>query len=1034
MLFVHQSNQLETLAEQFSDLYRSAVANPLASELVVVPNYAIERWLSLKLADQLGISANLEFGFPAEFSWTMLRSVIGTLPETAPFVPGNLRWLILSVLEEDAAEFSELAAYLNQADQQRYYELACQIETVFDRYLFYRPGWILDWESGHDADHWQARLWKKLVTLTEGMHWVNLRKKFMRSLSAPQRELPQRVSFFGVSELSPGYLELLGSLAAKMDIHIYAVNPCEVFWSDITDVKNILKAPQEVSEYLEAGNPLLASMGRQGRDFFDLLLSLDNVEEEAVFITPQSESLLASIQRDVLALEQRSTEKPEDITTDSISIHSCHSLMREAEIMHDQILAALEQDPSLTPADIVIMTPNIDIAAPYIDAVFSTATHKIPYSISDVGMNANNEMAETLEALLELPTSRFEVNRVLGLLEYSVVRARFGLNKTAVKNITEWCLNTNIRWGIDAQSKKASDLPATPEHTWRNGLNRMLLGYMMNSDEFYQDTLAYTEIEGTLAVDLGRFSEFTERLFTVASWGSLKMPLSDWIEKLNQMIDFCTLAENNESVERQQLRALLQALVDQCAVADYHNDLDFKCLRHLVQQAIENNTDSRKFMSEGVTVSRFTPMRNVPFDVVCLIGMNDKDFPKRVPKQSFDLAAKEFRRGDRSARNSDRYLFLESLLSTRKKLIISYCGQDIQSNDSLPPSVLVNELLDYILNCYGIEADNIVIRHPLQSFSSRYFNPAEKQEKLFTYHDFGRGLAPQNNNASIQFLDKDTKIKSEVPAIVELHQLEQFLKSPVRYFVREIMGISLGEQLADLPEREPFQIESFMDAEVLQLIIDDEDHALAKLRALGFLPHGEPGKQLFQQHQEIAHQFITRLPELEAPKTEYLDIKVGQYQLRGTLNNLYQTGQFVVQMNPLWASWRLPVWLKHLALCSIENSEYENTTRIYTPNEDLALSAVEEPQQYLNTMIETFIEGRSRAIKLFPKTSFEYANTDKLGNAYKKWLDGFGYSGEGSKEEYQLAFRGTDVQLDEEFTELSDKLFKPFIEHLQDVD
>ncbi len=1033
MLFVHQSNQLESLAEQFSELYSSPVADPLSSELVVVPNYAIERWLSLKLTDQLGISANLEFGFPAEFSWTMLRSVIGTLPETAPFAPGNLRWLILSVLEDESAEFPELAAYLNQADQQRYYELACQIETVFDRYLFYRPGWILDWESGHDAEHWQARLWRKLVSRTEGMHWVNLRKKFMRSLSTPRRQLPQRVSFFGVSELSPGYLELLGSLAAEMDIHIYAVNPCEVFWSDIVDVKNILQAPQEVSEYLETGNPLLASMGRQGRDFFDLLLNLDNVEEQAVFITPPLDTLLASIQRDVLALEQRSVEKPEDITTDSISIHSCHSLMREAEVMHDQILATLEQDPSLTPADIVIMTPNIDIAAPYIEAVFSTATHKIPYSISDVGMSSSNEMAETLEALLELPTSRFEVNRVLGLLEYSVVRARFGLSKTAVKNITQWCLNTNIRWGIDAQSRKASGLPDTPEHTWQNGLNRMLLGYMMNSDEFYQDTLAYTEIEGSLAVDLGRFSEFTQRLFSVASWGSLKMPLPDWIEKLNQMIDFCTLAENTESVERQQLRALLQGLVDQCAVSGYDNDLDFKCLRHLVQQTIENTTDSRKFMSEGVTISRFTPMRNVPFAVVCLIGMNDKDFPKRVPKQSFDLAANEFRRGDRSARNSDRYLFLESLLSARKKLMISYCGQDIQSNDSLPPSVLVNELLDYILTSYGIESKNVVVKHPLQSFSSRYFNAAEKQEKLFTYHDFGRGQQLQDQNDSIQFLDKDTKIKAAVPEIIELHQLEQFLKSPVRYFLREIMGVSLGEQLSELPEREPFQVERFMDAEVLQLIIDNEDQALAKLRALGFLPHGEPGKQLFHQHQKIAKEFLSRLPELESPQTEYLDIKVGQYQLRGSLNNLYQGGQFIVQMNPVWASWRLPVWLKHLALCSIENSAYKHTTRIYTPDEDVALKAVEEPHQYLETIIKTFLEGRSRAIKLFPKTSFEYANTNKVGNAYKKWVDGH-YPGEGSKDEYQLAFRGSNVQLDEEFTDLSDRLFKPFIAHLQDAD
>lgn len=1042
MLFVHQSNQLELLAEQFSEHYRNPVVDPLASELVVVPNYAIERWLSLTLADHLGISANLSFSFPAEFSWAMLRTVIGTLPETAPFAPGNLRWRILSLLEAEAAEFPELDAYLHQADQKRVYELACQIETIFDRYLFYRPGWILDWENGQDADHWQARLWGKLVAETQGMHWVNLRHKFTQCLASPKRKLPLRVSFFGVTELSPGYLELLGSLSLEMDIHIFAVNPCEVFWSDITDEKSILKAADAVSEYLEVGNPLLASMGRQGRDFFDLLLSLNCVEEKLRFVPLQADTLLSHIQQDVLALHQREANSTGDISATpdflaSISIHSCHSWMREAEVIHDQILAALARDASLTPADVVIMTPDIEIAAPYLDAVFSTATQKLPYTISDIGLNSTNEMAETLLALLEIPGSRFEVNRILGLLEFAVVRARFGLDKTAVKQIADWCLQTNIRWGIDAQSRKKSGLPETHEHSWKNGLNRMLLGYMMNSDGFYEGTLAYTEIEGSLAVDLGRFVEFAEKLFTIAAWETQKLSLPKWIENLNQTIDLFSLAENSESVERQQLRALLQGLADQGEVSGYDNDLDFKCLRHLVQQEIENNTDSRKFMSEGVTVSRFSPMRNVPFAVVCLMGMNDKDFPKRIPKQSFDLASQAFWRGDRSARNADRYLFLESILSARKKLIISYSGQDIQTNESRPPSVLVNELLDYIETGYGVAAKEMVVKHPLQSFSTRYLNQnPEGEQPLFTYQEFAQGKGSTDQTGRFQFMDDDAVIAIETPEIIELSQLERFFKSPVRYFLQQVMGISLGEELADLAEREPFQIESFIDAEILQMIADNEAEALIRLRALGYLPHGKPGDQLFEQQQQIAHSFLSRLPALDSPKTEHFEIKVGSTVLRGSLNNLYPDGQFIVQMNPVWASWRIPVWLRHLVLCSIDSNAYDHSTKIFTPDEDVCLAQVDHPQQYLQSLIDTFIEGQSKAIKLFPKTSYEYALADKpekaLEKATGKWLDAFNYTGEGSKEEYQLAFRGSPMPLDNEFTQLSEKLFKPFISHLQD--
>ena len=62
----------------------------------------------------------------------------------------------------------------------------------------------------------------------------------------------------------------------------------------------------------------------------------------------------------------------------------------------------------------------------------------------------------------------------------------------------------------------------------------------------------------------------------------------------------------------------------------------------------------------------------------------------------FDLIARHPRRGDRSLRDEDRYLFLESILSARECLYISYLGQSIQDNSEIPPSVLVSELLDYI--------------------------------------------------------------------------------------------------------------------------------------------------------------------------------------------------------------------------------------------------------------------------------------------------------------------------------------------------
>lgn len=101
-----------------------------------------------------------------------------------------------------------------------------------------------------------------------------------------------------------------------------------------------------------------------------------------------------------------------------------------------------------------------------------------------------------------------------------------------------------------------------------------------------------------------------------------------------------------------------------------------------------------RFLGGGVTCCAMVPMRSIPFPVVCLIGMNDDAYPRPHRPVSFDLMADRFRRGDRSRRQDDRYLFLETLLSARRCFYLSYVGQNIRDNTILPPSVLVGELLD----------------------------------------------------------------------------------------------------------------------------------------------------------------------------------------------------------------------------------------------------------------------------------------------------------------------------------------------------
>ncbi|MDE4963606.1 exodeoxyribonuclease V subunit gamma, partial [Francisella tularensis] len=82
-----------------------------------------------------------------------------------------------------------------------------------------------------------------------------------------------------------------------------------------------------------------------------------------------------------------------------------------------------------------------------------------------------------------------------------------------------------------------------------------------------------------------------------------------------------------------------------------------------------------------VTFCSMTPIRSVQFRVIAMIGLNNGKFPHQESAISFDLIARIGRKkGDRTKRDDDRYFFLESILSARDNLYISYICRSVNTN------------------------------------------------------------------------------------------------------------------------------------------------------------------------------------------------------------------------------------------------------------------------------------------------------------------------------------------------------------------
>ena len=425
----------------------------------------------------------------------------------------------------------------------------------------------------------------------------------------------------------------------------------------------------------------------------------------------------------------------------TIQVHSCHSEMREVEVLHDQLLALLADNPGLQPQDIVVMMPDVATYAPFIEAVFDTPeiqTQRIPYSIADRTARVENGIIDTFLAILELSGSRFGASSLLNILESPAVQGRFELAQADLETIRVWIDKAAIRWGIDAAHREKIGLPAFAQNTWREGLDRLLLGYALpgGNRQLFQNILPCDEIEGGLAETLGNFIEFTSRIFETAQELETARTLGGWQVTLREVVD--RFFDPTEDVEREilQVRRVLESLGETGAASGFDETVELDVVLAFLTDAFGSAVSGSGFLLGAVTFCALKPMRSIPFKVIAILGMNDTAYPRKPVVTGFDLIAQNPQPGDRSVRDDDRYLFLEALLSAREVFYVSYIGQSIKDNSALPPSVLVSELLDYLDRAFEMPQERmakeyLVTRHRLHPFNVDYFS--EVDERLFSY-------------------------------------------------------------------------------------------------------------------------------------------------------------------------------------------------------------------------------------------------------------------------------------------------------------
>lgn len=1010
------------LAPLFDHLAESLARAPLApreSEVIVVQSQGMRRWLTLQLADRFGCAGSLSLPFPASFVRELGERLGPERPlrdERDPFSRDALAWRIdalLAALPQGDDTFAPLRSYLRGGDgrtpmdERARFGLAAQVAARFDDYQMFRADILREWEAGRDTPHdlpharWQAALWRTLCA-DAGDGALHLAARMRRMIDtlhgAPPATLPPRITVFGVSTLPPVFVELLVALARHVPVTIHSA----------------ALAP-------DAPHPIAATFGSQSREFLDALARLGAQVTHLPAHMGKGDGILATLQRE-LGANDAGTSTVTLLDDDcSLRIHDAHGQLRQVELIRDQLLAALGDDPTLRPHDILLLVPDAAEWAPIVDAVFgvkSDDTPRIPYRIADRPLRRTEPAAEALMRLLALEGGRFERSEVLAFLSHPLARQAAGLTEGEVESLEALIDRANVRWGYDDKSREALGLPRYEDASWRAGLDRLLLGTAVGRLD--DEVLGVLPEAGDTAGEpeiLATFAEWVDDLHaTIAGWRAART-LADWSAVLLATVERFLVADD---VAEQQMVLALMATIRRLPalqeVARYGSLVPFAVVRDWLEGELDDDGFGSGFLQGGMTVAALKPMRSLPFRVIAVAGLDDGVFPRRERRSAFDLLEHPRREGDRDLRSDDRQLFLDLLLAAQDRLVLAYSGRAVSDNSPRAPSVVIDELLDHLdRRTHGAARRALVVAHPLQPFSPSYFAP-DRDPRLVTWsraHASAAMATARQRDGDLAFVT--TPIASTLPVAravapsvappkgtpaatsaatpttrleLTLDDLVACWENPSRFFCTRVLRLTLPGDDAGVADEEMFEPSPMeqggVRAKMLASALGGERDAERERRRLvanGALPPQALGIAWHDRLQEQVQEVLDQVPPNHT-RAEPVSFTVNGdgWRFTGRINGIRDGKRYVVRAGPIGAGHRIRAWVEHVAMCAARDAGVAAlpSSTVLVGKKDkkvvsLHLAAFRDAHQLLHALVAAYREGHAAPLSFFPQAAWAWS-------------------------------------------------------------
>lgn len=805
------SSSLKTLSESFCrSLAEALPEDPLDPVTVIVPNRDLSRWLSMEIARQQGVMGNIRYLLPSEWFWQRVRTLFPGLPKELPSDRGALKWILFRILSEDQ-EWEKLPTTLRtwlerqpERGQERLWNLSGVVASLFDQYQVYRPDLVNDWSRGvlqgnRDEEKWQSFLWKRI-----NEKWNTLDDKSLRH---------HRGEFFEVlyqdiitSEPADGPLMLFNpGLIPPPLVRLFMEQAryCQVRHYITCSFASVLG---EKGGWPEWENPLLSSMAGEQVALITQLKTEAARSRQAIDwisldrngrgLSGDQSTLLGRVRHSI----HRNRPMPKGVAPDgSIEVHSCHSTLREVETLYDYLLRQFEELENLRADQIAIVTPNPDRYKPWIDAVFSSpepGLPRIPVYLPGGPGSRSGQLAGLFLDWLRLPGSRLNREELLSLLDNPVLSARFSLSLSDRSLLRRWFEEDRVEWGLDDEHRREFGQPAGSRQTWEAALRRGWLGQMaapepgqsLDGDLLFPGVSTLDE-KGVWA----RFSRFvrfvkewTEDVQKSRSPDEWVTLLRGWAKRL-----FGETAESEE--EWLQIENSLETMVNEANWSMTRVEIPYYMIRSVLEDSIDHFSTGVALYAETAVFHSMVPARGIPFRVIALLGLTDDQFPRTPDAPSFDLMQADPRTGERDRRREDRNLFLESVMAAGEAHYCSYVGRSRHDDESLPPSVILDQWIDLVSSSCGLRRNEWVCQEPIGGFSPSLYQSDGPRGFSREYCRIAESVIKGEESEGLSLSERLAVPDGLNENRVTVSELEKFVSNPIRQVLRQQFGMRYSE-------------------------------------------------------------------------------------------------------------------------------------------------------------------------------------------------------------------------------------------------